>query len=67
MQKIIDQNESEIKALKAGLLAMEGLINESNGVIGLHLNGDVAIWSELREGGHLEDWLIDFDKALKFI
>lgn len=34
-----------------------------NGVAGLHQNGDVASWSELRTGGRFEAWLLAFDTA----
>jgi len=37
--------------------AVEGLIAESEGVYGLHLNGDVAPWSDLLSGGCQEEWL----------
>ena len=30
------------------------LMSESYGIIGLHLNGDVAPWSEIEEGGRFE-------------
>lgn len=50
--------------LRAGLKAVEGLINDSHGVAGLHLNGDVASWDELRTGGRFEEWLRDFDASL---
>lgn len=66
------QLEREVTALTAqlaearrGLDAVADLINESSGVTGLHLNGDVASWDELRTGGRFEDWLIDFDAALQ--
>ena len=45
--------------------AVLALIEESYGVAGLHLNGDVASWTELRTGGRYEDWLFDFDQAVK--
>jgi hypothetical protein len=38
--------------------SVEGLISDSGGVYGLHLNGDPAPWQELTEGGRFEDWLI---------
>ena len=47
-----------------GLEAVEALIHNSRGVIGLHLNGDEAPWDELRTGGRFEGWLRDFDDAL---
>lgn len=34
------------------------LMEHSTGVAGLHLNGDVAPWSELTEGGRFEEWLL---------
>ena len=34
------------------------LMENSTGVAGLHLNGDVATWSELKEGGRFEEWLL---------
>ena len=56
--------EKERSVLISGLKAVRDLINGSHGVSGLHQNGDVAPWHELREGGRFESWLLDFDKAL---
>lgn len=56
--------EAEAKAMREGLAAVAALMRESDGVIGLHLNGDIAPWSELRTGGRFEEWLRDFDAAL---
>lgn len=56
--------ERELAVARKGLDAVESLINESHGVGGLHLNGDFAPWGELRTGGWMESWLIDFDDAL---
>lgn len=50
--------------LQAGLRAVETLINESYGVEGFHLNGDIAQWDEIRTGGFSEGCLLDFDAAL---
>ena len=36
---------------------LEDLIGESEGVAGLHLNGDLAPWESLLPGGAFEDWL----------
>ena len=52
-----------IMALKAVL----DLIENSDGVGGLHRNGDFAPWAELRTGGDFEWWLKDFDKAIEAI
>jgi hypothetical protein len=54
-----------VRELRAGIKAVRDLINESHGVTGLHLNGDVATWQELEEGGYSEEWLIDFNRAEK--
>lgn len=51
--------------LIAGTRAVQALINESAGVAGLHLNGDVAPWSELRSGGAFENWLMELDNAIE--
>jgi hypothetical protein len=34
-----------------------GLISDSYGIDGLHLNGDVAPWESLLPGGYFEQWL----------
>lgn len=56
---------AENEALRKGLDAVDALISQSEGVIGLHLNGDTASWQSLQTGGQFEEWLIDFDAALK--
>ncbi len=66
--KKIDQLESENFTLKAAVTSVADLIDNSSGVSGLHANGGIgckfAEWDELLEGGHFEEWLIDFSKAL---
>lgn len=56
---------AECDRLRLGIKAVDALIAESSGVTGLHLNGDVAPWTELRTGGRFEEWLHDFDAALE--
>ena len=62
------QTEKEVKGGRAALQAenaklrkvaedLVALIDDSHGVAGLHLNGDVAPWDELLAGGRFEDWL----------
>lgn len=63
VQLLNKQNEL-ISKLRKGLDAADALMRESRGVAGLHLNGDLATWDELRTGGRFEEWLIDFDAAL---
>lgn len=50
----------------AALRAIEGLIHDSDGVVGLHLNGDIAYWEDLRTGGQFEEWLYDVDNASEY-
>lgn len=59
--------QQQIEAQKKALDAVSGLINESCGVSGLHLNGDIAPWGDLLEGGAYEEWLIDFSAATDLI
>lgn len=57
------QLKAENEKLKAGIKAVRDLIDDSYGVSGLHLNGEVADWASLQEGGHFEDWLLAFNEA----
>lgn len=57
----------QIDICKRGLIAVKMLIDESDGVVGLHLNGEVAPWHDLRTGGSFGEWLKDFDTALATI
>ena len=54
-----------IAKLVLGINAAADLMDNSSGVDGLHLNGDIAPWNELRTGGRFEEWLVDFDEALE--
>jgi len=67
LRQLLEENDELQKqrdSLLGGIQAVESLISESTGVMGLHLNGDVAQWDELRTGGQFESWLIAFDEAL---
>jgi uncharacterized small protein (DUF1192 family) len=64
--ELVELQREEIKRLKGelakyknGVSEVHALIESSYGVAGLHLNGDVAPWSELMKGGRFEDWLAD--------
>lgn len=59
--------KAQNKLLIAGIEAVNHLISNSDGVQGLHLNGDTATWGELLEGGSFEAWLVDFSTAIKTI
>jgi hypothetical protein len=72
MRDRLAAKDAEIAKLKrrtevyaAGLRDVLDLISQSHGVNGLHKNGDVATWSELRAGGKFESWLSAFDAAVE--
>lgn len=51
-------NQQLLDALRKLTNDVTDLINDSGGVYGLHLNGDLASWDELTEGGRYEEWLL---------
>jgi hypothetical protein len=59
--------EEENKILKTGIKAVRDLMDSSQGVAGLHLNGDVAPWEEISEGGQFEEHLLAFNEAEKLL
>lgn len=62
--ELLTQAADTIEKQAKAIAAVVALIGDSYGVAGLHLNGDVAPWYELREGGRYEGWLADLDAAL---
>ena len=59
-----EAGRAELAGALGGLVeAVDDLINESHGVDGLHLNGDVAPWDSLLPGGEYESWLLAIDPA----
>jgi flagellar biosynthesis/type III secretory pathway protein FliH len=65
---IIDHNTIHtqrqcIKELTEALEAVQELIDNSRGVFGLHLNGDLSPWDELLEGGRFQEWLLPFSQV----
>jgi|TARA_X000001388_G_scaffold3203_4_gene2314 hypothetical protein len=55
--------EAERATYRQGIGAVAELIDNSTGVAGLHLNGDIASWCDLRTGGRFEEWLRAFDEV----
>lgn len=64
---MITLSDKDYLKLTDALYSMKELMEDSHGVIGLHLNGDIAIWSSLRKGGQFEEHLIAVDIALDII
>ena len=60
-----EQLEAENERFRAGIKSVGKLIDNSHGVYGLHLNGDLSPWDELLAGGSFEEWLFDFSAALE--
>ncbi len=70
-QKPVTQNESGsgycvlervVVAAQEVLTSVDELIANSQGVYGLHLNGDLAPWSDLLAGGRFGEWLEPLEK-----
>lgn len=53
IRQLIDLVEKQ----QAGINAVLDLVSDSDGVYGLHRNGDPAPWTELMDGGRFEEWL----------
>lgn len=53
-----DQLKAQINSMKQ---AIDDLVCNSEGVTGLHQNGEMAPWDELLTGGRFEEWLTVFD------
>jgi hypothetical protein len=60
---IVEALEQENEKLRKGIKTVRILIDESHGVAGLHLNGEIAAWDTLELGGWAEEWLIDFNES----
>lgn len=66
-KKELSALQAENKRLRDAIKCVQDLMENSAGVDGLHLNGDIASWEELRTGGQCEGWLMLFDEALEKI
>ena len=54
ISRIAKQRDDLANALSELLIEIDGLMGESAGVYGLHLNGDPSPWSKIEEGGRFE-------------
>jgi len=61
--EIILAQQARIEQLLSVVEDLSGLIDESSGVYGLHLNGDPSPWEELLPGGRFER-ITNFYEAL---
>ena len=60
------KQSAALKLAREALGEVQGLIGESHGVYGLHLNGDESPWNELEQGGEFER-LTSLNEALAAI
>lgn len=54
LRKRVEELERALCSLYSSITT---LMEESEGVAGLHKNGDIATWAELDTGGQFENWL----------
>lgn len=54
LSALLAELDAKTEALTGLVDDIDGLAGESDGVAGLHLNGDVATWGELLPGGRFE-------------
>ena len=54
IERLTKERDQLLEALTELTEDIQGLIADSSGVYGLHLNGDLAPWSELEAGGQFE-------------
>lgn len=52
----MSQSEAE-RDIRRLIQEIYDLMGDSDGVAGLHLNGDIALWDSLLEGGEYSEWL----------
>jgi hypothetical protein len=58
----LEQERDQLKAQINGMKeAIDDLVRNSEGIAGLHQNGDVALWDELLTGGRFDEWLCVLD------
>jgi len=67
----IESLRKQVEELRSHLTAvveeMNHLMNDSKGVAGLHLNGDIAPWASLLRGGEFDTWLSYLSDAAEYI
>lgn len=63
----LDKRDREIERLKMALEEVATLIDNSQGVVGLHMKGNIAMRDDLLLGGRYEEWLGFYDQVSKEI
>jgi hypothetical protein len=63
IREYIEKVEAENVRLHEAVTAVRFLIDNSTGVAGLQLNGDITPWADLQVGGKYEEWLMGFNSV----
>jgi hypothetical protein len=63
LERAIPKREELAQCLVDLVKSLDDLISQSDGVAGLHLNGDIAHWESLLEGGRYESRLLSLSQA----
>ncbi len=63
MRDEITEAQRQNEILAAGIRAVRELIDDSEGVDGLHHNDMIASWEEIQRGADFESWLLPFNDA----
>ncbi len=67
LEQLREENKRLREALQSLANDIDSLINNSDGVAGLHLNGEVAPWADILPGGEFEQWLYSLEAAEKIL
>lgn len=67
IESLRKQVETLSSHLNAVVEEMNHLMNDSHGVAGLHLNGDIAPWASLLRGGEFYTWLSYLSDAAEYV
>jgi len=62
-QQALPERQELTELLTNLVQSLDDLITSSDGVAGLHLNGNIAHWESLLEGGRFEGWLLALYQA----
>ena len=56
-EELIDSLRQEIKQLREWLEEIKGIADESDGIVGWHLNNDVLLWGQIDCWSEIEELL----------
>lgn len=65
--ELVQMNKELLASLKMVVGDISDLATSSDGVCGLHQNGEIAGWQSLFSGGRFEEWLMSINDAERLI